>query len=229
RNRVVIGLDATSPEKSLNRDRLEQEILSTGVPRQAVLLIETTAAEPLTGLQSKLRPAPGGVQILFPISPPTYGVCTLGFNAFRGSTFGFVINSHCTGVMGETDGQRYLQSLPPDGTIGTEIADFPFFTGSPCPPDRRCRYSDSAFAKYDNPRLGALGKIARPSSGDPELGSLTLKPVSARFTLTGRIGSPLTGDIVHKVGRTTGWTYGTVVATCVDRRSAGTDMFLLCQ
>lgn len=229
RNRVVLALDATSRSKSLDRDRLERELLFTGVPRQAVLLEEAAPVEPLVNVQSKLRPTPGGIQILFPSNPPLYGVCTLGFNAVRAGVFGFVINSHCTGVRGGIDGMIYYQSLPPDGTIGTEIADPNYFTDPPCPPGRQCRVSDSAFAKYAKPRLGILGKIARPTFGDSENGSLTLSPGTARFTIAGRVGSPLTGEIVHKVGRTTGWTYGTVISTCVDTNITGTDYTQLCQ
>ena len=229
RNRVVLGLDATSQGKSLERRRLEQRLLATGVPRQAVELVETMPIAPLTGLQSKFRPTPGGVQILFPVAPPLYGVCTLAFNAYRGGVFGFVINSHCTGTRGEVDGTQYYQSLPPDGTIGTEIADPEFFTDPPCPEGRKCRFSDAAFARYDNPHFGVLGQIARPSSNGSEFGSLTLKPAGARFIIAGKAGSPLTGDFVHKVGRTTGWTYGTVVATCGDFNVGGTDVTELCQ
>src|SRR5215218_10320054 len=83
RNRVVIGLDSSSRSKSLDRDRLERQLLSAGVPRRAVLLEETARIEPMAGLRDKLRPAPGGAQIAF--SP---FICTLGFNAFRGRDFG---------------------------------------------------------------------------------------------------------------------------------------------
>ena len=229
RNRVVLGVDSTSRSESLDRDRLERRILATSVPRHAVELVEATPFEPLVNLQSKFRPAPGGVQILFPVAPPLYGVCTLGFNATRNRVSGFVVNSHCTGVRGEVDGVSYYQSLPPDGTLGAEIADPDFFTDPPCPAGKRCRFSDTAFVKYDNSHLGALGRIARPSSNGSEFGTLNLKPASARFTMAGRTGSPLTGDLVHKVGRTTGWTYGTVVATCVDVNVSGSDVTELCQ
>ena len=229
RNRVVLGLDATSRSKSLDRDRLERELLFTAVPRQAVVLEETSPVVPLVSLRSKFRPAAGGIQVLFPIAPPTYGVCTLGFNAFRGKDFGFVINSHCTGVRGEVDGIIYFQSLPPDGTIGTEIADPGPFTDPPCPPGKRCRISDSAFIKYANSRLGILGRIARPAGNDAEEGTLNLSPPAARFIVAGRVGSPLIGDTVHKVGRTTGWTFGTVVATCADINVAGSTDTQLCQ
>lgn len=232
RNRVTIGLDSTSESKSLERERLESQLLATAVPRQAVSIVEAAPVQPLVataGLQSKFRPAPAGVQILFPIAPPLYGACTLGFNAFLGHDFGFVVNSHCSGTRGVVEGVQYYQSVPSDGIIGTEIADPDFFTDGDCPPTRRCRYSDTAFARYDNPRFGSLGKIARPKSADPDLGTLTVSPSSARLSITGRVGSPLDGDVVHKVGRTTGWTYGPVIATCAAVNVGGTDITELCQ
>lgn len=229
KNRVVLGVDSTSQSKSLDRDRLERELLGANVPRQAVVVVETSPVEPLITLQSKIRPTPGGVQILFPVAPPLYGICTLGFNAYRGKVFGFVINAHCTGTRGEIDGIQYYQSLPPDGIIGTEIVDPVFSTGSPCPVGRKCRFSDTAFAKYSKPQFGSLGRIARPTSGASDFGSLTVNPPAARFTIIGKVGSPLLGSIVHKVGRTTGWTYGTVIATCADINVSSSDVTDFCQ
>jgi hypothetical protein len=229
RNRVVLGLDSSSHSKSLERDGLERRLLSTNVPRGAVTLVEASSFEPMVGVQNKFRPAMGGIQILFLLTPTSGGICTLGFNAYLGRVFGFVTNSHCTQVEGEVDGARFYQNFPPDVTIATEVADPGLFTDPPCPPGRRCRYSDSVFAKYDNPRSGVLGKIARPAFGDPEAGPLNLSPASARFTIKGRTGSPLTGNVVHKVGRTTGWTFGSVVATCVDANVGDSDITKLCQ
>jgi hypothetical protein len=222
RNRVAIGLDSASESKSLDRRRLEQQLLSTGIPRQAILLRETARIERWAGLLDKLRPVPGGVQMVF-----SGFACTLGFNAFRGKDFGFVIASHCTDALGQVEGTRFFQSLPGTGTrIGTEVVDPAFSTDPPCPSGKRCRFSDSAFAKYDNRRLGGLGKIARPASS--QLGSVLLKTPSARFTITGKAGSPLVGATVHKVGRTTGWTFGTVVSTCTDVNEEA-DITLFCQ
>ena len=70
------------------------------------------------GVRDKLRPVPGGTQIVF-----SNFLCTLGFNALPQQRFGFVVNSHCTNVRGEVDGTRYSQSLPASGAIGVEIAD----------------------------------------------------------------------------------------------------------
>jgi hypothetical protein len=221
RNRVVVGVDSRA--KGLDQGRLERELLAVGVPRGAVVFQETALFEDLVGVRDKLRPVPGGSQVVF-----NNFVCTLGFNAFRGNVFGFVVNSHCTNVRGAADGTRYSQSTPSGGGIGTEVVDPGFSTAPPCPAGRRCRMSDAAFAKYDKVSLGGAGKIARTLSGGTETGSLTLKSASARFTVTARTGSPLQGDTVHKMGRTTGWTFGTVIGTCVDANN-GTDVTLFCQ
>lgn len=221
RNRVVVGVDSRA--RGMDRGRLERELAAAGVPREAVVFQEAAPFEDLVGLRDKLRPVPGGSQIVF-----SSFACTLGFNAFRGNLFGFVVNSHCTHVRGEADGTRYSQSTPTSGGIGTEIVDPAFSTAPPCPAGRRCRMSDAAFARYDRAVLGGQGKIARTLSGGTETGSLTLKNAGARFTITDRRGSPLEGDTVHKVGRTTGWTFGTVIGTCVDANNS-TDVTLFCQ
>lgn len=221
KNRVVIGIDSAS--KSLDRAGLEQKLLATGVPRQAVLFQETARIRPLVGLQDKLRPVPGGVQVVF-----SGFACTLGFNAVRAGVFGFVVASHCTDTFGEVEGTRFFQSTGDANAIGTEIADPGLFTDPPCPPGMGCRYSDTAFAKYDKASLGALAKIARPSSNGTDSGPLTLKPTTARFTIKSRMSSPLVGETVHKVGRTTGWTYGNVINTCADVNE-DVDVTLLCQ
>lgn len=221
RNRVVVGVDSRA--KGTDLGRLERELLAAGVPREAVVFQEAAPFEDLVGLRDKIRPVPGGSQIVF-----SNFACTLGFNAFRGNVFGFVVNSHCSNVRGESDGTRYSQSTPTSGGIGTEIVDPGFSTLPPCPAGRRCRMSDAAFARYDKASLGGQGKIARTLSGGTETGSLTLKNAGARFTITGRRSSPLQGETVHKVGRTTGWTFGTVTGTCVDANNS-TDITLFCQ
>lgn len=221
RNRVVVGVDSRA--EGLDRDRLERAILAAGVPREAVIFQETAPFEDLATLHDKLRPVPGGSQIVF-----GGFVCTLGFNAYRNNVFGFVVNSHCTNVRGETDGTRYFQSEPPSGGIGTEVADPSFSTGPPCPAGRRCRMSDAAFAKYDKTSLGGLGKLALPKSKGSETGTVTLKNPGARITITARTGSPLQGETVHKIGRTTGWTFGRVLATCVEANNS-TDVTMFCQ
>jgi hypothetical protein len=227
RNRVVLGIEPGLPAG--DRERLALEIAARDVPDGAVLIEEQPGVTELVTLQSKFRPSVGGIQILHPLDPPTYSVCTLGFNATRGTVKGFVVNAHCTNVRGEIDGVVFSQSLPWDGDIGREVDDPPFFTGAPCPEGRRCRFSDSAFARYDNPKTSGLGKIAKPTRQTTDPPTLTVNPAAARFVVIGPGGSPLVGSLVHKVGRTTGWSVGSVRQTCSDTNVSNSDVTQLCQ
>lgn len=235
-NRVTIGV--ARDLATADRERLEAALDAGGVPRTAVrfaegepftalpLVVDKAHAAPSLGIQSKVRPVPGGVQVAFGCTSTSCFICTDGFTAMMGKTLGFVINSHCTGERGVVDFMRYSQSFPSGGTIATEIADAPLF---PCAPERRCRFSDAAFAKFDKKSYGSFARIARPDGNDPEVGSLVMTPGTARFTVGGAGPSPLTGDIVHKVGRTTGWTYGQVVSTCVTVNVGDSDLTYQCQ
>jgi hypothetical protein len=240
RNRVVVGVDAAQA-KSLDTGGLDKALALKGVPREAVLYQEVPAIRYLTGvwtdqvkkpatstIQSAARPVPGGVQIIFLDLPLAY-FCTAGFNAYLDGDFGFVTNSHCTKSRGAVDGTTYAQGDDPFGaTVATEIADPPYFTGDPCPGGYQCRYSDSSFAQYNTSNLGSLGKLAKTSSRGLVTGSITLKPATSRFSISGT-ASALSGQTVNKIGVTSGWTYGPIVATCADIGVSGTTNGLLCQ
>jgi len=240
RNRVVVGIDGTQA-KSLDTGGLDKALALKGVPREAVLYQEVAAIRYLTGvwtdqvkkpatstIQSAARPVPGGVQIIFLDLPLAY-FCTAGFNAYLDGDFGFVTNSHCTKSRGAVDGTTYAQGDDPFGaTVATEIADPPYFTGDPCPGGYQCRYSDSSFAQYNTSNLGSLGKLAKTSSRGLVTGSITLKPPTSRFSISGT-ASALSGQTVNKIGVTSGWTYGPIVATCADIGVSGTTNGLLCQ
>jgi len=234
RNRVVLGVEPSLGAEA--RAALATRLTATGIPAGAVVLADigavrelpadraTAAAVAPATVQGKFRPAPGGVQIVF----SGRFVCTLGFNAVLGRDFGFVINDHCTEVRGEPDGTAYSQGIPGDGIIGSEVRD-PSFITEGCPVDRRCRMSDSAFARYTKKNLGVLGRVARTTAqGDVE-GSLRVSPPGSRFTVIGKAPDPLVGQQAHKVGRTTGWTAGEVVGTCVDANISTNDVTLFCQ
>jgi hypothetical protein len=241
RNRVVVGIDGTQA-KSLDRGGLEKALALKGVPREAVLYQEVPAIRYLTGvwtddkakkpatstIQSAARPVPGGVQIIFLDLPLAY-FCTVGFNAYLGGDFGFVTNSHCTKTRGAVEGTTYAQGNDPFGaTVATEIADPSYFTGDPCPSGYQCRYSDSSFAKYNTSSLGSLGKLAKTASRGLLTGSITLKPTTARFSISA-VASALSGQTVNKIGVTSGWTYGPITNTCADIGVSGTTNGLLCQ
>ncbi|MFL6196176.1 MAG: hypothetical protein ACJ75H_18495 [Thermoanaerobaculia bacterium] len=239
RNRVVIGVDATR-KALIDRARLEKAVADRGIPGEAVVIQEVAPLREIgldevtevqipkrraasANLQGVVRPVPGGVQIYW-----TGHLCTVSFNAFLGSDFGFVTNSHCSDRRGEVDGTLYSQSLPGDGPIASEIADPEYAVGGDCPAGRKCRFSDSAFARYDSSKTGALAKVAKTSSKGRTTGSLTIKPAAARFTVKSK-GGAAAGQLVNKVGRSSGWTYGTITNTCVDVSSSATEFTLFCQ
>jgi hypothetical protein len=60
-------------------------------------------------------------------------------------------------------------------------------------------------------------------------GSLTIDDRQPAFTITNRQPVSVVGQTLDKIGRTTGWTVGTVAATCVDFAVADSDVGLLCQ
>jgi hypothetical protein len=109
-----------------------------------------------------------------------------------------------------------------DTFIGTEIAD-PLYTWRlGCPRGRICRYSDSAFAQLANGVGASLGFLAQTDS----VGSLT---IAGTFRITAEAARRITGELLNKVGRTTGWSQGPITQTCVNVGVAGTRIVLLCQ
>jgi hypothetical protein len=57
---------------------------------------------------------------------------------------------------------------------------------------------------------------------------LTIDPANPTYLITGE-GEAGMGATANKVGRTTGWTRGTVSGTCVDTGVQGSTIVLLCQ
>ena len=236
RNRVTLGVRrGIAPA---DRARLDATLAGSGVPAAAVVVEEVAPfvavppavaakAQTSTSLRDTVRPIPGGVQVGWLCDATTCRYCTDGFTAFRGRALGFVTCSHCSHQRGVVDGTRYVQSSPTSGgEVGTEIVDPPFVA---CNGGRRCRGSDAVFVRLDRKSLGSFARIARPTSRDPVLGSITVKPASARLNVIGGGAAPLAGETLHKIGRTTGWTYGPVVASCMDVNLDDSDITMVCQ
>jgi len=202
---------------------VRQELDRLGVPQAAAKVEQTEPITFATTLQDRVRPLLGGLQINF----STYA-CTLGFNAIRAGLGGFVTNSHCTNTQGGVEGTIYHQPIASGVTnrIGVETVDPPFSTGGLCPAGRRCRYSDSAFAQRDAGIGADLGFLERTSA----LGSIQ---IAGSYRIAGTVAFPVLGELLNKVGRTTGWSQGTVSATCQDidawENGQDTGITLLCQ
>jgi hypothetical protein len=218
RNRVRVGVEDAGAA-GLVRSALAR----LGVPAAAVTVDVTEPIKQLATLRGTVRPVVAGVQINFPGF-----LCSLGFNASRSGTRGFVTASHCTTTQGGVESTPYwqpLESVKPI-QIGTEIVDPIYKTGGSCPAGRRCRRSDASFAKYINGTGNTLGRVARTSST-----SKTNLTIVGGWTITSDASSSsfTIGQTVNKVGRTTGWSQGPVSATCVNVNVSGTSITQLCQ
>ncbi|HEV2844629.1 MAG TPA: hypothetical protein VG477_07270, partial [Thermoanaerobaculia bacterium] len=122
---------------------------------------------------------------------------------------------------GGVQGTIYYQNLP-NLRIGVEVDDPAYGALPGCPVGRVCRYSDSLFALYDSAALGDFSHVANTN-----LGSLfTIAPIR---TVRAEIPFPSVGQVVYKVGRTTGSSGGSVVASCVNINVSGTNISMLCQ
>jgi hypothetical protein len=216
RNRVTIAV-----ERGTSAAQVRSTVAALGVPASALMLEEVEPVKPAATLRSRVRPVVGGLQINFPGF-----LCTHGFNAVRSGQRSFITNSHCTDVQGGTEGTPYWQPTQTMAPVllATEVAD-PRYTrnGNGCPNGRRCRRSDAARAAYASGTNSTLGSIARTTGANN--GSLT---ISGRFTISAE-GGPVVGQAVSKVGRTTGWTRGSVTNTCVTVNVSGSNITQICQ
>ena len=223
-NRVRIGVERGSA------GRVRAALARLRMPDGAVIVEEREPvtfaaaqgpkpkAKPGSGLslQGVVRPIIGGVQINFPGF-----LCTLGFNV----TGGFVTNSHCTTTQGGTEGTPYWQPTrtASPSQIATEAAD-PQYSGNlqGCPSGRVCRRSDASRASYASGVSATRGRIAKTSKPGRSL------TITGEFTIESE-GSAVVGNVVNKVGRTTGWSQGGVTATCVNTNVSGSNITQLCQ
>lgn len=194
------------------------------VPASAYRIDITQPVSFVADLDGEHRPTLGGIQIVFKSF-----VCTLGFNVSAAGVASFITNSHCSSRIGTTDGTDYFQPVkvvPPQFAqiIADEVADPAYFTGGACSRGKKCRYSDAARAAYRAGISSDRGEIARTSAANN--GSLS---VVGDFTITEQGSYSGTTPTLHKVGRTTGWTSGSLGGTCLTINPFGSNVQLLCQ
>ena len=218
-NRVHIGV-----EHAAAASRVRSVLARLGIPAAAAAVEIVAPIRQVATLRGVVRPVVAGVQINFPGF-----LCSIGFNATRQTIKGFVTASHCTNTQGGVESTPYwqpTQTVRPT-QIATETVDPTYKTTlAGCPSGRRCRRSDAAFAKYVNGTTNTLGRIARTAST-----SSTDLTIAGGWTVTSNATSSsfTVGETVNKVGRTTGWSRGKVVATCVTVNVSGSNITQICQ
>jgi hypothetical protein len=220
-NRVRIGVEDGRAEVDV-----KNVIARLGIPASALIVERTAPIRLAATLRSRRRPVRGGLQITF-----TQFICTLGFNALKNGVGSFITNSHCTKKQGGNQGTLYYQSVSTTANsfIGTEAADPNYFQGGVCPAGRKCRYSDAARATYSSGVSFNLARIARTTSRGALSGPLTISTANPFLTITAERANPVAGAQANKIGRTTGWTFGQISATCAAVNVSGSSITQLCQ
>jgi hypothetical protein len=224
-SRLVFGVENAAAIGSV-----ESALARLGVPSSAYTIRVTEPIRFAVTLRDRFRPTQAGIQIHFSLF-----VCTLGFNVSHSGGRSFVTNSHCTDHQGGVEGTEYAQPLRSvDPTvIATEAADPEYFTwrqNPACPVGRRCRYSDASRARYSDAVASSQGLIARTTG--PNNGSLTVDAENPFFEITSQDNSTTSfkiSTVLNKVGRTSGWTQGAIIATCVHTNVFGSNFTQLCQ
>lgn len=88
-----------------------------------------------------------------------------------------------------------------------------------CPSNAVCRESDAALVSYSSSNY-EYGYIAMPLWADPDSGTIDVFDrfvIDAEFNINVNLNA---GIRVDKVGQVSGWTYGPVSHTCVDKTAA---------
>ena len=219
-NRIRIGVADLS-----SMGQVRAAIARSGLPDEAVIVEQAAPIVMVATLQNVVdRPVRAGVQINFPGF-----VCSVGFNAVSGGQNSMITASHCTNTQGGVEDTPYwqpLQSVAPT-QIAVEVADPVYFRNqNGCPRGRRCRFSDASRSAYINGVAPSLGVIAKTSAANNNSLDIT---GSFSITQDDFTNDVAVGATVHKVGRTTGWTSGTMTNKCVNTGVSGSNIVQLCQ
>lgn len=226
RGRLVVGVLNRGLEQSV-RTRLS----ALGIPSQSVDVVVSEPIVPVSALtlRDRIRPSSGGVYGGSQIRFSNY-LCSVGFSAVRNGVQGFVTASHCSTRQGAVDSTQYYQPLNQVAAdlVGTEIAD-PVYSKdiAGCPAGRKCRWSDANFSSGAAGAGFTRGLIAKTDGVNT--GSLALASSNWEFQISAEGSATQNVTLANKVGRTTGWTRGTVTTTCANTGVWGSNIVLLCQ
>ena len=226
-NRLAVGVSDASAGK-----RISTLLASAHVLDNAFLVFATKATVPSAyDVDGRNRPLTGG----YYLGPSG---CTLTGTALRGSDHVLLAASHCTAAAFSLDyGSVWQGTQTP--TFGIEQIDpNPYGCGTLFNP-KRCRRAD--IAAYNVNYIpsdpgdtlswypGLIAKTTYPTSGVYQsAGSKVIDTSNPYWTVTATSNSVLVGQTLHKVGNVTGWTFGDVTATCVDKKQAITNVWIVC-
>lgn len=228
RNRLAIGLENRSGRAAVNQKLAELDIPPAAVIIEVTGLIgEDVGFRRSHTIRDYNRPLEGGISVDMTY-PGSSFPCTFGFNARWNNQNVFVTNSHCTEVFWGGDNTTVYQPSSPGQAywVGNEVHDPDPFRCGPIWDRDDCRYSDAAMISIELSLFGNnsfnFGYIARTTSrteGFGGVGSIVIDHNNPRMEIIAENLYSTVGQSVHKMGRFTGWTYGDVTQTCVDREA----------
>jgi hypothetical protein len=226
-NRIRIGVAGTAGRSAVMRVATQ-----VGIPSTALVMGDEGVAE-FEGAASTLGGAPplashphangqfyGGMQIIRP-DGAQYKACTLGFYATIGGIPVGVSNSHCSRDRDSNGGdgtQFYNSALSYRGpeTHDRNLHDW-------CPtlisPARFCRNADAMLFRaefgFPTPAFRQILRYVVLNPGSTQ--SATYHTIDASNPIViGARTEGRSGELVSKAGIATGWTQGTITATCKD-------------
>lgn len=224
RNAIAIGVGNDAADGAVRAI-----LQSLQIPVDAIVIERTPGGSEIASLSDRWRPVMGGTQFGYQADAGATlrGPCTVGIPILRNGQRGFLTASHCTRARNTPESSLAWQPLNHGVSLGTETFDR---SGSSCGPFNglNCRHADIAIIGLQT--LDSLpgetgfsvGRIARTSAPTAGVGNGygTLQ-VAGSWNALGMFNYPLSNEILHKVGSTTGWTYGKVYKTCVTKDIPG--------
>lgn len=222
RNAITIGVR----DAAIQLD-VERLMGALNVPATAYHVEISGDAVEVSNLEARWRPVMGGVKYGYMSPSGTRTWCTVGIPVIRYGIRGFLGASHCTTVRNTPDYGTAWQSWYSGPAIGTEVFDR---VGSSCGyfNSLNCRHADVAM--YGLQTLDTLpgevgfviGRIARTALPAPGIhdgyGSVE---VVGSWDVARMFSYSIMNETLHKIGNTTGWTYGKVYKTCVTKDIPG--------
>jgi hypothetical protein len=213
-NRISVGVRNNEARDAIEGD-LAKLLSNLGVPREAVNLKLFGLVRAFTHerLDEEVSLPAAGVQV----QVTGLGECSVGFFTELNNVEGYVTAAHCTNPIFGVDGggdQAYQAIAPTEEHIGTETIDPAVLNPDPAgcdPAPSNCVRSDSAFFELEDNIVVDRGYIFKPESEDS--GDLD---INGHFRITAEDPTVVNQEVLHKVGRTTGWSSYAVYDVCED-------------
>ena len=234
-NRVRIGVATAAA-----RATVERLAAGAGVPREAISVHISAPMQPLVAsasaprlpsstLRDRIRPAGSGLEIQNALG----GKCSYGWTLTSGGKWGFITAAHCSrhttgdGSTGEPFYQRVVTANDLLGYVGTNPRwNVPNCTyeGKPYPV---CTKADAMWIPVES-ASDVAQRVAITNDyqyGNNTRGGLEISRWLTPRNTTGEVIGQIMATAARKVGRTTGYTGGSIEGTC-ETHAIGRSLFL---